>query len=419
MNKKISVIKPYFITMITTMIILFSTALIGEVSLLWRSEKKVAEIELSNKIFDKFHTIEELERQIAQDKDNYIAHIKLAQKYNEIKEYDTANIYFQTALKISERSNYSLYSYSMFCIERKLYNLALNLAEEITLDNKKTINYKAVIYEALGDALDKDGEIEASIRAYQVSMKYAKGVYNKSRLENLKTKYAKEYIKIADLKIERKEAKSAILDLENSVKIKSLSQAKYKLALIYKDINKQKAEKMIQAVLDESPYIVNPYIYNNLLNELLEEARLMGNTGKINYYTSRIKSFHKLLSNIYVFKDDLAISNIDIKPKKSKLFGKESVFLVFKIENNTDTDIEDLYLLAELYYGNNRIEVEKIVATKTNILKADNNGMNMEIKFPSIITKDSIVLAHDLIIKFYAKKQKKAPWTLIRIQQLK
>ena len=53
MNKKISVIKPYLITMITTMIILFSIALIGEVSLLWRSEKKVAQIELSNKIFDK------------------------------------------------------------------------------------------------------------------------------------------------------------------------------------------------------------------------------------------------------------------------------------------------------------------------------------------------------------------------------
>ena len=104
MNKNLSVIKPYFITMITTMIILFSTALIGEVSLLWRSEKKVAEIELSNKIFNKFHTIEELERQIAQDKDNYIAHIKLAQKYNEIKEYDTANIYFQTSLKYQKEA---------------------------------------------------------------------------------------------------------------------------------------------------------------------------------------------------------------------------------------------------------------------------------------------------------------------------
>ena len=419
MNKKISVIKPYLITMITTMIILFSIALIGEVSLLWRSEKKVAQIELSNKIFDKFHSIEELEKQIQQDPNDYKTYIKLARKYNEIKEFDSANIYYQTALKLSERSNYSLYSYSIFCVERELYNLALNLAEEITLDNKRTIRYKAKIYETLADHLDKNGEFEAGMRAYQIAIKYAKGVYGKNDFEELKTKYAKEYIKIADIKIEKKEVKSAILDLENSIRIKNLPQARYKLALIYKDIKKQKAEKIIKTVLNENPYIVNPYIYNSILNDLLEEARAEGITGKINYYTGKINNFNKLLSDIYIFKDDVSITGIDIVPKKSKFMGKESIYLIFNIENNTSNDIESMYLNAELYYGNNRIDIQKKIASKANILGAKDNKKIVEIKFPPIITKDSIVLAHDLIVKFYAKKQKKAPWTLIKIQQLK
>ena len=38
--------------------------------------------------------------------------------------------------------------------------MALNHAEEISLYNKSAIRYKAIIYEALADSLDKDGEIE-------------------------------------------------------------------------------------------------------------------------------------------------------------------------------------------------------------------------------------------------------------------
>ena len=171
MNKK-TVISS-LVTVFVTMIIVYSIALISEVSLLWRSEKKVVKIELSKKIYNRFHTIATLEKRIQKDPQDYKAHILLAQKYNEIQEYDSANVYFQTALKISERSNYSLYSYSMFCIERKLYNLALNLAEEISLYNKKAILYKAKIYESIAKSFDDERDIEGSIREYQVAFNYA------------------------------------------------------------------------------------------------------------------------------------------------------------------------------------------------------------------------------------------------------
>lgn len=419
MNKNIPDIKPYIITMIVTITVMFSLALVGEISLMWKSEKKVVAIELSNKIFSKFHTIEELEKRVMEDKNDYKTHIKLAQKYSEIKEYDSANIYFQAALKISERSNYSLYSYAMFCVEQKLYNMALNHAEEISLYNKSAIKYKAVIYEAIADSLDKSGEIEGSIKAYQVALKYAKGVYEKKNLNELKQKYALEYIKLADIKIDNNETKSAILDINNSIRIKETPIAKYKLALVYRDSDKQQSEKLIQSVLEENPYLVNPYIYNSILNNLIDESRLMGDTVKINYYNSRMQNFHKLLSKIYIFKDDLRITHIDILPKKSKLFKKEDIYLKLSVKNDTREDIENLYMLIELYYGNNKIETEKKIASKSNVLIAKDTPTVLEIKFPSEITKDDISLANDIIVKCYAKKQNKAPWTLIKIQQLK
>lgn len=419
MNNKTPDIRPYIVTMLVTITIMFSIALAGEISLLWKSEKKVVALELSNKIFSKFHTIEELEKKVMEDKDDYKAHIKLAQKYSEIREYDSANVYFQTALKISERSNYTLYTYSLFCIERKLYNMALNHAEEISLYNKSAIRYKAIIYEALADSLDKDGEIEGSIRAYQVALKYAKGNYKKKKLDELKLKYALEYVKLADIKINKKETKSAILDINNSLNIKETSMAKYKLALIYRDYDKQQSERLIQSVLEENPYLVNPYIYNTLLNNLIDEARYMGDTVKINYYNSKMQNFHKLLSKIYIFKDDLRITRMDILPRKSKLFKKEDIYLKFSIKNDTKEDIDNLYFFVELYYGNNKIEIDKKIASGTNPLIAKDTPTEFEIKFPPIISKDDISLANDLIVKCYAKKQNKAPWTLIKIQQLK
>jgi tetratricopeptide (TPR) repeat protein len=377
------------------------------------------DIELSKGIFQKFHTIEELEKYIQEHKDNYKAYIKLAQKYNEIKEYDTAKIYFQTALKMSERSNYALYAYSMFCIEQQLYNHALAMAEEITLQNKKTIRYKAKIYESLAESFDKKGEIQASTKAYQVALKYANETYDKKSLDELKTKYALEYAKLADIKIEHNEKDSAILDIKNSLRIKETPIAKYKLALLYKDTKKRRAEKMISGLLEEKPYIINPYIYNKLLNDLLEEARQEGNTPKINYYTKKIQKYKKFLSEIYIFNDDIKVSNIDIFPRKTKILGREEIVLVFDLINNTEEDIQDLYLYIELFYGNKNINLEKTVASKTNIFEKETTRANIETKLPSQITKDDIILASDVLLKIYAKKQKKAPWTLIKIKQFK
>ncbi len=416
MNKKTLI--SCIVTIVVTMTIVYSIALISEVSLLWRSEKKVVKIELSKKIYNRFHTIATLEKRIQKDPQDYKAHIKLAQKYNEIQEYDSANVYFQTALKISERSNFSLYSYSMFCIERKLYNLALNLAEEISLYNKKAILYKAKIYESIAKSLDDDNEIEGSIRAYQVAYKYAKGVYSKEDFEKLKTNYAKEYIKMADIKIARKETKKAILDINNSLKIKETPIAQYKLALIYKDTNKVRAEKLIKKVLDTNPYVVNPYIYNDLLNNILEEARLLGNTNRINYYNNKITSFNKFLNKIYIFKNDVKISSIQILPKKKIFFGKEEIFVKYNIENKTKTEINNLFMFTELYLGSRKIQFENSIATKTSAFYSGSTKTIIN-KLPPDITEDNIVLTNDIIIKFYAKRQKKAPWTLIKIQQLK
>ena len=54
--------------------------------------------------------------------------------------------------------------------------------------------------------------------------------------------------------------------IKNSIKIYDTLIARYKLGLIYIEIDKVQADRCISYVFNKNPYIVNPYIYNQLLN---------------------------------------------------------------------------------------------------------------------------------------------------------
>ena len=74
--------------------------------------------------------------------------------------------------------------------------------------------------------------------------------------------------------------------------------------------------------------------------------------------------------------------------------------------------------MTELYIGNRKIEFVNNITTKTAAFSS-NSTKTIVNKLPQEITKDNIAFANDIIVKFYAKRQKKAPWTLIKIQQFK
>lgn len=197
-----------------------------------------------------------------------------------------------------------------------------------------------------------------------MAYKYAKGVYSKKDFECLKTNYAKEYIKMADVMIKEGEIKEAVLDINNSLKLKELPAAKYKLALLYRNSDIVKSEKLISKVLCINPYIVNPYIYNGLLNDLVEKARQEGNVGKINFYDKKIKAFNKLLTNIYIYKGDLKITGIKVYSKKEHIFSKDKIFIEFSLKNETKNDIAYLDIFVEIYYQNNKLKLEKKLSPK-------------------------------------------------------
>ena len=421
-NKANSSVWEYLTTVIVTIIALFSVCLCIQLQLYFNIETIVAKKELEMKNLAKFYNIEQLEKMYLIEPKNYYIAINLAKAYETIEMFDLSNNLYREAVINSENSNYSIYSYGMFCARMGWYGLAADLAEEFLTKNKTVYGYKAEIYEELAKTLDEKKEYEASVKAYQIALKYAKNARNRKFLENIKDKYSKEYIKLADYNISQNKINDAVLNLDNSLKIKEQDIAKYKLALIYRNTDKYKSEKYFNDVLKSNPYIVNPDIYNRLLNDLILETKDGDNFHSKEFYQSRLNNFINKIQKFYIYKGDIIFSNTSII-KNRKLFGGSVQHkLCFTIKNNTQSDIESLYVKASFLIDEDEYQVTKKVTDNSIGFGPHEILKDVKIDLPEDIVSaynDKNAINKNIEIKYYVKKQKKAPWTLAKIEAVK
>lgn len=414
MNKTDNKYISFLITAIVTSIVALVLCLIVELSLMFKCESSVTRNELNTANLLQFATIDQLEKRLILEPNNHVVMIKLAQIYEGLDKIQDANKYYTDALKYSYRSNYALYNYGLFCAKRNLYTIATALSEEISgnKNDKNIIKYKSEIYEAMADSMMKNSEYEPAVKAYQISYKYAKNVKDKHYLKNITDKFAYAYVKLADILIEDNRVPEAISALNNSIKIEETPLAKYKLALVYFDLNKVVSQKYMEEVFYSEPYLVNPYIYNSLLTSLINEAKDENNNSVLHYYTVKYNRFKDTLEDSYLYKTDISISNSQIITKKDKRY------LEFNLKNNSKYKIDQLYLDIDLFLNTKRYKISKKIIHLAHTLPPYAEIRNYQIELPSNIEFVDIADHNYLILKYFAKKSVKAPNTLIKIDAL-
>ncbi len=412
MNKKYNKYVSFIVTAIVTSIVVLVLCLIVELSLMFKCENYVNRNELNMANLVKFATIEQLEKRLKNEPDNYIVMVKLAQIYEGLEKYQEANKLYAKAINRSSRSNYTVYTYAVFCAKRGLYAISTSLAEELSASTKKTIKYKSEIYETIGDSMMNHNEFDAAVKAYQISYKYAKNVKNKLYADKIAHKYAYSYVKLADSLIEKNMVPEAISALNNSIKIKETPLVKYKLSLVYLDTDKQKAQKYMEDVFHSEPYLVNPYIYNSLLNELITKSKNANDLSALNYYSVKYNRFKQTMEDIYLYKEDIIISDSRIEHEKDKYI------LVFTLKNNTKYKIDQLYLDIDFFLNTKRYKVSKKVVHLARTLGPYGELKDYRINLPSNIEFVDIEGHNYLILKYFAKKSVKAPNTLVKIDSL-
>ena len=170
-------ITKYFGTVFIGLLIAIFFSFVAELELLFRIEKEITNKQLNTANLSKFCTIEELEKKLAQNPDDYFLTIRLAQMYEAINKLDKANDFYKSALALSGRSNFTLYSYAIFCAKNNMYVFAATLAEELEGNSNKVNLFKAKIYEQIADNLDKQKNYPASVKSYQIVYKCWKRLF--------------------------------------------------------------------------------------------------------------------------------------------------------------------------------------------------------------------------------------------------
>lgn len=407
----------YFVTVLVTLILVFALSMIVELELMFRCEKYVNLNELNVENLSKFCTIEELEKKLLKNPEDFILNIRLALAYESLNDLEKANEHYKNALKLSGRSNYTLYSYAVFCAKNDLFVIASTLAEELSGNNKKTNFLKAKIYEQIAICLDKKQNYSASAKSYQIVYKYAKSIGNIRYINDIKDKYSQEYIKLADYNMSINEFDEAISNLKNSLKIKKSALANYKLGLIYLQKDPHVAEKYINKAFFDDAFVVNPYIYNSLLNKLLTSAKDENNGGLINYYNSRLNRFKKKLNENYLYKEQIIIDNSTLLIKK--VFpNKTKNILFFELKNNTKNSIKNLFIKAEINVDGKKYYLDKKIISSPQSLDGYDVMQCQDLYLPDEINFSNVLKKDEIFIKYFAKRTQDAPWTMIKIDFL-
>ena len=414
MNKHYLSINEYVVTIIFSLIISLAIGLVVELDLLFKSEDYVNSNELKVENLSQFFTIEQLEKKLIENPEDIVINLRLAQMYEGLNLLERANEYYKNALKYSARSNYTLYSYALFCAKNNLFAHSASLAEELSGNTKKTNFYKAKIYEEIAKGLSKQKNYPASTKSYQIVYKYAKSLNDFQYVNKIRDIFSNEYIKLADYYMEQNEPLDAIASLKNSLKLKKTPQANYKLGLIYAQNNPKEAEKYISEAFYKDPYLVNPYVFNSVLKKLMDSARLSDKNGEFNYYDSKMTRFKNKVAQVYLYKDELYVDNSKIISKKN-LFGKVSHNLTFELKNNTPNTIENLYIKAELFVNGKKYEIEKRVISQTKPLDGFDELNNVQLLLDNEIKFSDIEQNNDIFVRYFAKKKEEAPWVLIKI----
>lgn len=415
MNKfKKHPIKEYLTTVLVSLIVLAGLCMLFELELMFRCEKNVNFSELNVENLAKFCTIEELERKLLKNPDDFILNIRLGVMYESLNKLDKANDHYKTALSLSNRSNFALYSYAMFCARHDLFVFASSLAEELSGNNKRTNLFKAKIYEQLALSFDKNKNYLAATKSYQIAYKYAKSIGDFKYIKEIREKYSKEFIKSADFNMEINEPEEAISNLKNSILIKKSALANYKLGLIYLQSDYYLAEKYINEAFYMNPFVVNPYVYNSLLQKLLAQSEILGSKSTYNYYSSRLSRFKKKVGEVYLYKDQLIIDNSALLVKKT-FFNKTENILFFEIKNNTKDDLKNLIVKAQIFVNGKEYNIQKHIIHPSNALEAYETLQYQDMVLPDDIKFNNLSENNDIFVKYWAKRCESAPWILIKI----
>ena len=276
---------------------------------------------------------------------NYAVCLQVGSLYESAGELDKAQKAYELALqKAGEGVYIPYYRLARVLILQEKLDLAQKLVASVNdVSNKNLIKFKTRSYIEMGDKYYSIGKFLSAAKSYEKAEYYYNKFKRKDAIveKSIADRIANSYIETADIMVKSGKNSDAIRFLHEAEKYNPNNfKLRYKIAIIYSDLDPIKSVKYFEKLLQEKPQNIDYSVYSKALVKAANILELQGKLTEANYYRYKIHSVDLFVDNKVIYKNDIEVllDNLSVK----KWFFSYRFKGTFRFKNVSHMDIKKM-----------------------------------------------------------------------------
>ncbi len=294
---------------------------------------------------------------------NYAVCLQVGNLYEAAKDYPNAEFAYAAAIDRAKQGVYTpYYKLSRVLIAQEKFDDAEKLVNSVTdIKDKGLIKFKTRTYIDAGDKYYSLGKFLKAARSYERAKYYYDRFVKKDNIidESIKKRIVNAYSEAATVVVQQGYNSDAVTFLKRAEQYAPKDfHIKYKLAIIYSDLDPEKSIEYFDPLLKKMPQYIDYSTYNKALLKASNIADLEGNHTKAKYYRYKSHSLDLMLNGKVIYKNDIEVimESFDIK----KRFFRYNLIGRYRFKNVSQNDIFRMFAEFVLKQGDTIKETKTV-----------------------------------------------------------
>ena len=340
----------------------------------------------------------------------YTICLQVGNLYATANEYMNAEFAYRLAIEKAKTGVYTPYLRLIeILVEQEKFDEARDVIKSVKdIQNKQLIKFKTRAYIVLGDKYYSIGKFLSAAKSYeQAKFYYDKFSKKDSAIdESIIVRITNAYIETANVMVKSGYNSDAVRFLKKAEKYSPNDfEIKYKLAIIYSDLDPIKAVKYFEPLLEKRPQYIDYGVYGKALMKAANIADLEGKPALAKFYRYRIHSVDIFVGQKVIYKNDVEVIVNSFIVKK--LWFKYKLRAKYKFKNISNNDIRNLSADFVLRQNDRILETitKKFVSPKMPLYSNGGETKDVEVVFgKNIFTKKEL---EQYVIDIYIYKDER------------
>ena len=375
---------------------------------------------LYNNVREQQKIDEQLARQLVLQSDfikdlkqkRYTICLQVGLLYEAARDYEKAQIAYEIAIEKAKTGVYTpYYRLAKVLIAQEKLNEAQQVIKSVKdVSNKQLVKFKTRSYIEMGDKYYSIGKFLSAAKSYEKSKYYYDKFKYKDKVieKSIRDRIISSYVQTADIMVKNGYNSEAVRFLSKAENLnKKNFIIRYKLAIVYSDLDAIKSVKYFEKLIEEYPQNIDYGVYSKALMKAANISDLQGEHIQAKYYRYKIHSLDVFVNHKVIYKNDVEIylEHFDVR----KLWLKYHLRGIYRIRNISNSNINNLYADFILRRADNDKIIETVnrhIINKKSPLYS-NGGVSEEIKIDfckNIFTKKEL---EQYVIDIYLYKDDK------------